>query len=221
MITNHPGTLIVNLPSCADIYVDGKFRVSMKENGLCPLPLSDENIVSVYRAGGPEERVRILMEGRTPAFLTGDAIVLTDNEIVCFSGGEPIRKLSNSLLWADMISLLQDMVGMMLGNCGFFPFTESQKLRLQNFILALLSELRNPPQRLCVPAFAWFDYASKDETDEDDTSVSESVGIPYVNIQGVVEKAGKEFRSFLNGFDECHCFMRNSILLSFINDCSE
>lgn len=213
--------VIVNLPACADVYVDGEFRLSLKEDGVCPLPLSDDDSVSVYPAGGPEERVSLLVGDRSPMVLLGNAVVLTDGDILCHSASGETRSLPNAALWAELLSQLQDTVGEQLGRCDFFPMTDRQKRRVTAFVLAYLSELRQPPQVFNVPIFAWYNYAMKSEADEDELSIPDFLTFPFDYFGKAVEKARNAFLAFVGDVSDCHLFLRNSILLSFIKSVEE
>lgn len=167
---------IVYTPTRVDIYKDGDFSSSLLATPHLPLPIEDTQVIEAYVCKGSVDQFAVAIKGEKYRGFDGPCLIETDEDLIVLRC-ETVIRIPLRHLYAASLNKCCDDLDCMQQQAGFFPMNQSQKEAAINYLFVCFQELVTRPKVLCVPVFAWFNYALLDESEVDDSSVLDHIEI--------------------------------------------
>ena len=209
---------IVNGASVVDVYSDGEYRFSIFDGMLDgALPLSSDDEVAVYQAGGSPDFVST-RTGRQPRN-AGYAVVQVNKEIRVIAPDHSFQSFYLEDYLREPMDALENEVLQRQDAAGFFAPSAEQIQSLRSYLFAYLSSLPSVPSRIHIPVFAYFNYARMDEMTADESDIPRywSVHADPFLPENLFQPLGHAVSSRLERGTSCDICVKSRLLRDIID----
>jgi len=208
---------IVYTPTRVDLYREGEFFTSIPAGIGYPLPAYDMEAIEAYVCDGQDEQFISFIQGKHFKYFKCPCLIETDEDLVIIRK-ESISKISLWSLYYAALTARSEAIDRIQQQAGFFPMNESQKESTINYLFTCLKELSTRPKVLCVPVFAWFNYAFLDESDVDESAVLQYIEIPGSVLFDEADKLiAHDLQESFKKDIPSRCILRSALLCETIN----
>lgn len=202
---------IVNNRSCADIFIDGTYRITRTDSVDVALPLAEGDSILVYPAGGSQDRVRKLLGERHSQPLQGPAIIQTDQDVHIIRADGNALPVFNGGLWSSSVRFFQKEMEDRMGR-KFFPMSGDQRAKQEAYLLAYLSQLTEIPTEVHIPVFALYIYALNNSADLDENRIQKYVSIPAHSLPDTIRQAADDILHNCGEGESYRLYLKNRVL---------